>query len=217
MKKEIITALLGAALVSPAIAQSSGGSQPGSTQAQPGQSQSSQDTYRRASPQGAPAVPANDVEYSRSMERLFQAAQRLREAVQAMAQQPPGEQRNRAMEMAREALLETQSAMVQASAMNQSASSGQSSTGQSQTPQGSQAQGQQQRLRQQLQQAGFQDVQILDATYLVQARAPDGHTVMMLVNPPMAPTRNSSGQGQPGSSASGPATQPGGGSSGGTR
>jgi hypothetical protein len=37
----------------------------------------------------------------------------LREAVQAMARQPPGERRNRAMDRAREALLETQQAMVQ--------------------------------------------------------------------------------------------------------
>jgi hypothetical protein len=48
-----------------------------------------------------------------SMDWLLTAAQSLREAVQAMAQQPPSERRNRAMDRAREALLETQQAMVQ--------------------------------------------------------------------------------------------------------
>ena len=140
MKKEIITALLGATLFSPALAQTPGGSQPISTQVQPGQLQSSQDNYRRANPQGAPAVPANDVEYSRAMERLFQAAQRLREAAQAMAQQPASEQRNRAMETAREALLETQSAMAQAAAMNHSASLSQGGSGSVQAAGGQQGQ-----------------------------------------------------------------------------
>lgn len=51
-------------------------------------------------------------DYTKSMERLQQAAQKLREAVQAMAQQPAGERRNRAAEQARAALLETQQAMV---------------------------------------------------------------------------------------------------------
>lgn len=54
-------------------------------------------------------------DYSRSMDWLLFAAQGLREAVQAMAQQPPGEARDRAMDRAREALLETQQAMVQLS------------------------------------------------------------------------------------------------------
>ena len=49
---------------------------------------------------------------SRAMRRLEQAAQQLREAVQAMAQQPAGAQRNEAARMAREALRETQQAMV---------------------------------------------------------------------------------------------------------
>jgi hypothetical protein len=50
--------------------------------------------------------------YTESMERLRQAAQKLRESVQAMAQQPAGERRNQAAREAREALLETQQAMV---------------------------------------------------------------------------------------------------------
>jgi hypothetical protein len=55
------------------------------------------------------AQPPND---TRSFERLKQAAQQLRESVQAMAQQPAGERRNEAARAARAALLETQEAMV---------------------------------------------------------------------------------------------------------
>jgi exonuclease VII small subunit len=50
--------------------------------------------------------------YSQSMARLQQAAQKLREAVQAMAQQPPGPRRDAAAQQAREAIVETQGAMV---------------------------------------------------------------------------------------------------------
>jgi hypothetical protein len=77
-------------------------------QAQPGQGGGP----TRADTPGRPAIPASDVEHTRSMERLFQAAQRLRESLQAMAQQPAGERRNQAMAQAREALLHTQQAMV---------------------------------------------------------------------------------------------------------
>lgn len=52
-------------------------------------------------------------DYSQSMDRLRIAAQNLREAMQAMAQQPASDRRNRAMESARDALLETQQSMVQ--------------------------------------------------------------------------------------------------------
>ena len=55
---------------------------------------------------------ASQPNYTKSMERLQQAAQKLREAVQAMAQQPAGDNRNAAAREAREALLETQQAMV---------------------------------------------------------------------------------------------------------
>lgn len=50
--------------------------------------------------------------YTRSMERLMQATEKLRESVQAMAQQPAGAARNKAMEEAREAILEANLAMV---------------------------------------------------------------------------------------------------------
>lgn len=53
----------------------------------------------------------------------------------------------------------------------------------------------QERLRQQLSQAGFQDVRVLDAAYLVQARTQDGNTVFMMINPPDGTMRTSSAQG----------------------
>lgn len=65
---------------------------------------------------GAPAKPAPaesaSADPDRSMDRLMRAAQTLRESVQSMAKLPPGDERSRAMERARDALLETQSAMV---------------------------------------------------------------------------------------------------------
>ena len=66
---------------------------------------------QKAEPPAAGATaPTN---YGKSMVRLQQAAQKLREAVQAMAQQPAGPRRAQAMDEAREALLETQRAMVE--------------------------------------------------------------------------------------------------------
>jgi hypothetical protein len=55
---------------------------------------------------------AGSVDYSKSMERLQQATQKLRDAIQAMAQEPAGDRRNRAIEEAHEALFETQRAMI---------------------------------------------------------------------------------------------------------
>jgi hypothetical protein len=50
--------------------------------------------------------------YTVTMDRLMQGAQKLRESVQAMAQQPAGPGRNAAAAKAREALGETQQAMI---------------------------------------------------------------------------------------------------------
>ena len=72
-----------------------------------------QGAFTRPAEPGRPAVPNSGLDYTQAMERLFQAAQRLRESIQAMAQQPAGERRNQAMAQAREALLGTQQAMVQ--------------------------------------------------------------------------------------------------------
>lgn len=52
-------------------------------------------------------------DYSQSMNKLLQAAQDLRESIQAMAQMPAGPQRERALSQSREALLETQRAMLE--------------------------------------------------------------------------------------------------------
>lgn len=60
---------------------------------------------------GGEKVSAADSD--KAMKRLQQAAQKFRKAVQAMADQPAGERRNKAMKEAREAILETQEAMVQ--------------------------------------------------------------------------------------------------------
>ena len=58
--------------------------------------------------EGAETLP----NYTVAMDRLQQAAQKLRESVQAMAQQPAGDRRNAAIREAREALGETQQAMI---------------------------------------------------------------------------------------------------------
>ncbi len=44
--------------------------------------------------------------------------------------------------------------------------------------------GQRSMLRQELRQAGFQNIRILDATFLVQAQTRNGDQVIMIVNPP---------------------------------
>lgn len=81
--------------------------------AQPSQPPAASGAFTRPDDPGRPAVPDTAQDHTQAMERLFQAAQRLRGAVQEMAQQPPGERRNRAMAQARDALLGTQQAMVQ--------------------------------------------------------------------------------------------------------
>lgn len=57
-------------------------------------------------------VPEAQPNYTRAMERLQQSAQKLRESVQAMADQPSGPRRNAAARQAREAIVETQQAMI---------------------------------------------------------------------------------------------------------
>lgn len=56
----------------------------------------------------------------------------------------------------------------------------------------------QERLRKSLEQAGFKDITVLDATYLVRAVSPDGDQVVMLIDPPsvgaMAGSGGSGGQ-----------------------
>lgn len=51
----------------------------------------------------------------------------------------------------------------------------------------------QDKLIKSLQNAGFQNVRVVDAAYLVQATSSDGNSVMMLINPPAAATGAGSG------------------------
>jgi len=61
-----------------------------------------------------------------------------------------------------------------------------------------------QEVKQSLQQAGFQEVNVVDAAYLVHARTRDGDFALMLVDPPGGPgaTIGAGGQQQSGSSQS---------------
>lgn len=59
------------------------------------------------------AVLSTDVDYTKSMERLQQSADRLRDSIQTMAQHPAGPQRNDAIKQAREALTHVNQAMLQ--------------------------------------------------------------------------------------------------------
>jgi hypothetical protein len=82
---------------------------------------------------------------------------------------------------------------------------------------GSQAQAMsQQQLRQQLTQAGFRDVQIVDAAYLVQARTQDGNTVLMMINPPSAGGMQGASMGSGASTSGASGSGPGAATSGGT-
>jgi hypothetical protein len=67
--------------------------------------------------------------------------------------------------------------------------------------------GQRTMLRQELRQAGFQNIRILDATFLVQAQTRNGDQVVMIVNPPgsgaMSMTGNQVSTGSTGQDPSG--------------
>lgn len=58
-------------------------------------------------------VSMSEAEYAKAMDKLKQAAQRLRDSAHAMATQPAGERRNEAIDQVNEALLEVNQAMVQ--------------------------------------------------------------------------------------------------------
>lgn len=57
-------------------------------------------------------VATTTADYSKSMDQLQRAAQRLRESIQSLSQQPAGPKRDDAMRAAREALWDAQQAMV---------------------------------------------------------------------------------------------------------
>lgn len=66
----------------------------------------------------------------------------------------------------------------------------------------------QDKLRQVLSQAGFENIRVIDAAYLIQARTKDGEAVTMMLNPPAmagsdGSARNTSGSGQSDNSKSG--------------
>ncbi|NYZ11435.1 hypothetical protein HL658_02650 [Azospirillum sp. RWY-5-1] len=76
-------------------------------------------------------------------------------------------------------------ALATGPALAQSGQSGGSQSGNKQaTSQNHAAAMSQDTLRKQLQQAGFKNIQVIDAAYLVQAQTQDGNTVFMTINPP---------------------------------
>ena len=58
---------------------------------------------------------------------------------------------------------------------------------------GTSAQGPQAKLKNNLQQAGFKDVMIVDAAYVVRGKSSDGSQVQMVINPPSNTTGSASG------------------------
>jgi hypothetical protein len=62
---------------------------------------------------GATGSTGSQPDSPQSVEALQKAAQRLRESVQAMAQEPPGDRRNEAIKAAHQALYDTNQAMIQ--------------------------------------------------------------------------------------------------------
>ena len=68
---------------------------------------------QQSTPSAGATVATTSPNYTASMSRLQEAAQRLRESIQAMAQQPPGAGRDKAIDQAHQALYDTQSAMIQ--------------------------------------------------------------------------------------------------------
>jgi hypothetical protein len=57
-------------------------------------------------------APASAPDHAKAMDKLKQAAQKLRDATHAMAAQPAGADRNAAIKQTNDALLETQQAMI---------------------------------------------------------------------------------------------------------
>lgn len=90
------------------------------------------------------------------------------------------------------------------------AQSGNSTSGSgSSTSSGSNAQSsggalQQSKVRDQLTKAGFEDVEILDASYLVRAQTSEGNTVLMVIDPPMSGASDQSSSSSSGSQKSNP-------------
>lgn len=109
MNTKLLSAAVMAALCTPALAIHD--SQQGAQNAQgtPQQAQQQQQQAQRNAPR---VISAGAPDYTASMERLLDASQRLREAIQAMAQQDNEPGRNRAIDAAHKALFDAQRAMV---------------------------------------------------------------------------------------------------------
>ncbi|TFZ04276.1 hypothetical protein [Ramlibacter rhizophilus] len=86
----------------------------------------------------SPAFTMSTTEYNESVKKLMQAAESLRKSVQAMAQMPAGEARNKAIQQVNQALVDTQAAMVLASvpATGQTGTMGAAGTGTAAKPAG---------------------------------------------------------------------------------
>ena len=88
-------------------------------------------------------------------------------------------------------------AMAADNTMNQGVNQPKNQTGQSQQQSQNQQTQEQQRLamtqaklRKTLQQAGFKNIRVVDANYLVQAQTEDGDNVLMFINPPQTNASN---------------------------
>ena len=77
------------------------------------ESSTSTATATTASPSVTPGAPVASSDPGQAMDRLQTGAQQLREAIQAMAQEPAGPRRNDAIRRAHEALMNTNSSMLQ--------------------------------------------------------------------------------------------------------
>ena len=60
------------------------------------------------------------------------------------------------------------------------------------------------KLTESLKKAGFTDVQIVDASYMVHAKSSDGEPVVMVINPPAVTSATGAGTGTSGSSSTSP-------------
>lgn len=94
--------------------------------------------------------------------------------------------------VAASALAQTNSG-TSAQSQTKESSSGQASASQATASQSAESSAMAQgKVRDQLAQAGFKQVEILDASYLVRAQTADGNTVLMVIDPPLGATSGTS-------------------------
>lgn len=116
LKIQVLTAAIALAMAQGAVAQKSPepnntaqSSSPSST----GSSSGGKSTTAGSGQGNKPQLMISSVDHTRAMDGLLQAAQKMRESIQALAQQPAGPKRSAAMEAARHSLLDTQQAMLE--------------------------------------------------------------------------------------------------------